>query len=135
MKCGMTEKKAKDILMLLAKKAGFDDIEFSASYDDMLHLGCVKKSKNYSKGYFIGWVNCKLFSGDGNTFRNVNVFHTLKSSRKSYRYFLEMMLGVAKVYDIKTCSPENGVVVMQKGTTLEELLVELDLLDAMANGK
>lgn len=44
-----------------------------------------------------------------------------------------MMLDVAKGYDIRTFGPENIIVVMRKGTTLEELLVELDLLDAMAN--
>lgn len=56
MKYGMTEKKAKEILMYLAKNAGFDDIGFSIVYDDA-YLGCVKKSKNYSKGYFVGWVS------------------------------------------------------------------------------
>ena len=117
----MTEKKAKEILMYLAKKAGFDDIGFSIVYDDA-YLGCVKKSKNYSRGYFVGWVS-------DHAFNHVGIFHELKSSGKSYKHFLEMMLDVAKGYDIRTFGPENIIVVMRKGTTLEELLVELDLLD------
>ena len=129
MKCGMTEKKAKDILTLLAKKAGFDGITFSA-FDDDIYLGCIKKSKHY----FIGWISCSRFFGVTSQEVNyIKTFNEIKSSKKSYKHFLKMMLDVAKGYDIKTYGPENAVVVMRKGTTLEELLVDLDLLGAMAN--
>lgn len=125
----LSEKKAKEILTFLAKKAGFDSIGFFA-FDGNVYLGCLKKSKSY----FIGWVSWRVVGATSHVFSYANVFNELKSSRKSYMHFLEMMLDIAKSYDIKTCgSLENGGVVMRKGTTLEELLIELDLLSAMAN--
>ena len=98
-------------------------MELSTSYDGATYLRCRKDYMDYS----IGWVSCHLFRGAGHALP-IGIFQELKSIRKSYKHFLEMMLDVAKCYDIKTSGLKDAVVVMRKGTTLEELLVELDLL-------
>ena len=125
----LSEEKAKKILRFLAWKIGFN-VELYTSYDGMTYLRCMKNYTNYS----IGWVSFHLFR-DTDRALPIGIFQELKSSRKSYKHFLEMMLDVAKCYDIKTSGLKDAVVVMRKGTTLEELLVELDLLGITAIGK
>ena len=117
----MNEFDAKDVLDYIASKAGFDEI-LALAYSSNEYVACVFGKHNSLYSYEQPLVFCKKYKDNRSNSQFV-IFNSYTSEFK-WSKLLKLIFDIASKNDVMT---NDNSIVVKKGTTLEQLLIEIEL--------